>query len=436
MAGAGRIVAAAAGCLVMSLACAWVVAIMSLDPLARQQLFAGRADAAINAWSAYGDARAVFRQVFASTDVAAERDKRVGLDEPPDGALVPVPGRAHAPKSWGIDRINQFALPLDGRYAPAFEGSGVHVFVLDTGVLASHAEFEDRIGVGANCVDRAGCDAALPTTDRQGHGTHVACTVASDDYGVAHRVTIHPVKVLDDSGQGGVMSVVNGLRWVALAVQASALHGRSVAVLSLGAPRDEFLNRAAEALVESGVPVVVAAGNNAADACDFSPASARGVITVGATDARDRLPAFSNFGGCVDLLAPGAAISSCDIAHMTAAVSKSGTSMAAPHVAGVVAQILQRAIQRNERLTPAQVREQLLAQATAGAAQLGPGQGGTVRLILAVPGAAEGDPSSSAATVMVLVALGCGMCALLARRGGAARKWGVTGMFDGGGAMV
>lgn len=330
------------------------------------------------------------------------------------------------------DRINQHSLPLDNEYSPTFEGVGIHVFVLDTGVMPSHAEFEDRLGVGANCIGGGGCKVDEPTTDRQGHGTHVACTVGSDDFGVADRVTIHPVKVLNDNGSGSVMNVVNGMRWVATLVENNkgSLRGKSVVVMSLGTQRDEFLNEAADALVDSGVPVVVAAGNNSEDACDFSPASATKVISVGATDSHDRLPDFTNFGSCVTILAPGTAINSCDIAHMTASVTKSGTSMAAPHVAGVVAQLLERAALKDEMLTPEQVKEQLLDMATHGAANIGSNQRGTASIMLAVPGTVPVDTSAGMATVLLIVAICCGVCTLVVRKTGQEQRWGVQGMFD------
>lgn len=419
------------------LALVWVVTIASLDPAARRELFAGRPDAAMEAWASYKSSDEEFGALFAKPLPPGERERRLNATDPVVDIADLVPTRAGGPRSWGIDRINQPGLPLDNRYRPRLEGDGVHVFVLDTGVLPSHAEFEDRIGAGANCVDGDGCDARLPTTDRHGHGTHVACTVGSDEYGVASRVTIHPVKVLDDSGSGSVLSVVAGMRWVASAVEAHGLLGRSVAVMSLGSARDEFVNEAADALVETGVPTLVAAGNEGEDACGFSPASARGVITVGATDARDRLPGFSNWGRCVDILAPGAAINSCDLAHMTASATMSGTSQSAPHVAGVVAQLLQAALLRGELLTPAQVKAQLLELATRGAVA-GADERGTANVLLAVPEAAAGDATAGPAALMLVVFAVGGACALLSRRGGAGRgpKWGVQGGPNGNREMV
>lgn len=322
------------------------------------------------------------------------------------------------PESWGIDRIDQRATPLDHAYTPKYLGDGIHVFVLDTGVYDDHVEFGTRIGLGANCVDvGAGkdCDPALPTDDKNGHGTHVACTAASGPYGVAPHAVVHPVKVLGDDGAGGVGGVIKGMEWVGRLVKGQRWEGKAVAVMSLGTPLSRALNENADALVHAGVPVVVAAGNQGADACEYSPASADAVISVGATNAKDRLPSFTNWGPCVDILAPGSSINSCSIKHDSGDTRKSGTSMAAPHVAGVVAQLLQQAMaEEGRRLDPAAVRERLLAIAAKNEVVIKDGQKkSTVTALLQIPALSGAQTAKPLATTsqLWLVAIGAlGMC--------------------------
>mmetsp|Transcript_18513 Transcript_18513/g.58469 ORF Transcript_18513/g.58469 Transcript_18513/m.58469 type:complete len:487 (+) Transcript_18513:32-1492(+) len=394
-----------------------------------------------------------------------EASKPVGVDpemEPRDGdfAGTTVASAGHhasgrTPESWGIDRVDQHNLPLDGEYTSEFAGRGVHVFVLDTGVRSDHDEFGDRIETGANCLARRGY--CVPDTnpnvdswDRQGHGTHVACTVASTLYGVSDSVMVHPVKVLGDDGTGSVSQVIAGMEWVSQSVVSNAWQGKSVAVMSLGAEADATINAAAESLSDTGVSVVVAAGNNAADACRYSPSSAArdsDVISVGATDARDTLVDFSNYGPCVTVLAPGAAINSCDIAHMTSDTVMSGTSMAAPHVAGVVAQILERGLLQDKLLTPAEVKAELLDLATKGEAKLTAKAvaSGTENVLLATPNAMVIDREMSmtivsGASLICLVFSACSMCVCggggSKEKAAKTKKWGTTGKFDKHAAMV
>ncbi|MEU9865725.1 S8 family peptidase [Streptomyces sp. NPDC047971] len=251
------------------------------------------------------------------------------------GAAV---GRAVA-HSWGQDRIDQPYLPLNGQFNVDGGGRGATAYILDTGLEFGHAEFDGRARPGFDAIGdgRSGADC-------NGHGTHVGGTVAGERYGVAREAALVSVRVLDCRGSGSWSGIIAGMDWVARnAVQPAVLNG------SLGGPRNTAADNAATALAGRGVLPVFAAGNESANACDVSPAGAADVLTVGATDHRDDETDFSNYGACLDLYAPGAAIVSARLGGDTIAMS--GTSMAAPHVAGVA--VLARA--QTPSATPAAV---------------------------------------------------------------------------------
>ncbi|MGW3610821.1 S8 family peptidase [Micromonospora sp. NPDC005163] len=267
---------------------------------------------------------------------------------------VSIAGTQTNPPSWGLDRIDQRNLPLNSSYTYPNTASNVRAYIIDTGVLYGHNDFGGRAVSGFDAVDGGSAD------DCNGHGTHVAGTVGGSSYGVAKGVQIVGVRVLNCQGSGTNAQVVAGIDWVT----ANAVKP-AVANMSLGGGANSSIDTAVTNSINSGVTYAVAAGNGNAlgvrqNACNYSPARVASAITVGATQNNDAAASFSNFGTCVDILAPGVNITSAWYTGSSATNTISGTSMASPHVAGAAALVLSA----NPSWSPQQVRDNLVNNST------------------------------------------------------------------------
>lgn len=254
---------------------------------------------------------------------------------------------------YGLDRTDQRNLPLNASYTFTTTGAGVKAYVIDTGIRTTHVDFGGRAVSGFDAIDGG------PADDCNGHGTHVSGTLGGTTYGVAKGVNLVAVRVLGCDGSGTNAQVISGIDW------AIANHGAgqaAVANMSLGGSANSAIDTAIRNLSNDGVTVVVAAGNETADACGTSPARVAQAITVAASDAADAMASFSNGGTCVDLFAPGVNVLSAWSTSNTATNTISGTSMSSPHVAGAAARVLQS----NPSASPATVATTLTTGATAG----------------------------------------------------------------------
>jgi len=281
------------------------------------------------------------------------RDGRVARIEQ-DGVVTTQTTESGA--TWGLDRTDQRALPLNTTYSYNSTGAGVTAYIIDTGIRFAHSEFGGRATSGYDAVDGGAAD------DCNGHGTHVAGTVGGTTYGIAKSVSLVAVRVLDCNGSGSWSGVIAGMDLVATHHNVPA-----VANMSLGGGASTSVDDALNRLINSGVTVGVAAGNGnrggrQQDACGFSPSRVAAAITVGATDKTDTKTSWSNYGSCVDIFAPGSGITSAWNTSNTATNTISGTSMATPHVVGVAALYL--GTTGNANASPATVAAALKGIAT------------------------------------------------------------------------
>ncbi|KAG0360026.1 putative serine proteinase, precursor [Gamsiella multidivaricata] len=289
---------------------------------------------------------AALKELLASDEVEyVEQDHIITLDV----SLQPNP------PSWGLPRISERKNRLNVPYLYQEQaGSGVTAYVIDTGIYVDHNGLKGRASMGANFI------AGSPNTDENGHGTHVSGTIGDTKYGVAKKVKLVGVKVLNAEGSGAYSGVIAGMDWVIQHARGT----KAVVNMSLGGPKSMAIDSAVNRLYAAGIPVIVSAGNEAdVDSCTRSPAGTQGAFTVSASDIKDRVASFASWGSCVKIFAPGVEITSDWIGSPSAIRTISGTSMATPHVSGVVALFLSI---DSSLTSPHHVYQKLLSVSTPG----------------------------------------------------------------------
>ncbi|WP_205665074.1 S8 family peptidase [Caldimonas tepidiphila] len=309
---------------------------------------------------------------------------RVEVDQP-----ITLSQTTQSSATWGLDRSDQRDLPLSGSYSYSTNGTSVRAYVVDSGILAGHADFGGRVSGGYTAINDG-----YGTSDCNGHGTHVAGTIGGGTWGIAKGVSLVPVRVLDCAGSGTLSGVIAGLDWIAANATRPA-----VVNMSLGGGASSTLDAAVANTVARGIAVVVAAGNDGANACNYSPAREPSALTVGATTSSDARASYSNFGTCLDLFAPGSSIKSAWYTSTTATATSSGTSMAAPHVAGLAAQLLQA----TPSATPAQLADTIKSAATTG--KVTSAGSGSPNLLIYTGAASASQPPASSSTLVSVAAL-------------------------------
>lgn len=265
-------------------------------------------------------------------------------------APVHALGEQPNPPSWGLDRIDQRQLPLDRLYRFPNTADNVNAYVIDTGVRASHVDIRGRVSGGTDIVDHDN-----NPDDGNGHGTFIAGIIGGTNFGVAKRIHIVPVRVLDNSGAGSMSNVIAGINWVIANVRKPA-----VINMSLGGSANQALDDAVRAAIRAGITFVVPAGSSASDAGNFSPGRVAEALTTAASRMDDCVFPPSNFGPLIDLYAPGANITGIWITSDTATITISGTSFSSPHVVGGAALYLST----HPTATPAQVASALVTAST------------------------------------------------------------------------